>query len=86
MTDDAPVAPNRIERLLLTMAGSVGGLSILSILIIVIAQVAGVRDFSTGAWPMIQFVPFVGLPIAAVLILVFLVSTLVRRGRAAAGR
>lgn len=81
MTDDAPVALNRTERVLLTMAGTVGGLSILAIVAVFIARAAGVEDFGSGVWPTVAVLPVVGLPIAVILLAVFLIVAAVRRRR-----
>ena len=79
------MAFNRIERVLLTMAGGVIGVSIIAILAVFIARSTGKDDFSDGIWPTVAVVPPVGLVIGALLVIVFLVVSVVRR-RGAGGR
>ena len=81
MTDDAPVALNRIERVLLTMAGAVGGLSVLAIIAVLVARAAGVDDFTGGVWPAVTLLPTIGLPLAIVLLAIFMIAAAVRRTR-----
>lgn len=64
------------------MIASTIGLSILAMVAIIVMQVNGV-DMSDGALPAIAILPGIGLPIAFLLIIIFLVVTIFRRSRAA---
>jgi len=81
VADSTPVGLNRIERILAVMIASSAGLSIVCIVVVFIAQVAGETDFAGGAWPVIRFLPLVGLPIAFAFLVVLLVASVVRRRR-----
>lgn len=60
------------------MIAAIIGLSIIAIVVVLIAG-PGQAD---GIWPIIFVLPIVGLPIGFVLIIVLLVLSTVRRGRA----
>lgn len=81
MAENTPVGLNRIERILAVMIASSAGLSIVCIVAVFIAQVSGETDFDGGAWPIVRFLPVIGLPFAFVLIVVLLVVSVVRRRR-----
>lgn len=83
MADNAPVALNRIERVLAYMIASTAGLAFVAIAAVFIARLAGQTDFSGAAWPAVLVLPVVALPIAFVLIIVFLVLSVGRRRRVA---
>ena len=78
MANDTPVPLNRIERILRNMIASAAGLSIVAIVATIIAGFARI-DVNQGIWPTIVVLPFVGLTIAFVLIIAFLIVTVVRR-------
>jgi len=81
MTDDTGRVPlNRTERVLTAMIASVGGLSLLAMIIVMIASMAGEAEFG-GAWLFLRVLPLVGLPIAVVLIVVFMIVATLRRRR-----
>ena len=82
MANDTPVPLNRIERILRNMIASSAGLSILAILATVVGNLAGVNT-REGVWLTVTVLPFIGLTLALVLILVFLVVSIVRRRRLA---
>ena len=82
MANDTPVPLNRIERILRNMIASSAGLSILAILATIVGNLAGVNT-REGVWLTVTVLPFIGLTIALVLILVFLVVSIVRRRRLA---
>jgi len=82
VANDTPVPLNRIERILRNMIASSAGLSIVSIIATIIARTAGV-DTREGVWLIAAVLPFVGLTIALVLIIVFIVVSVVRRSRLA---
>lgn len=80
MANDTAVPLNRIERVLAFMIGSVAAVSILAIVAVLVANLAG-ASLSGGLWPAVSALPFVGLPLAFVLIVVFLVVSTTRRRR-----
>ncbi|QEO09387.1 hypothetical protein [Protaetiibacter larvae] len=82
MPENAPVPLNRIERVLTVWIATIVGLSILAIVITIIGNASG-AEMASGIWPALVLVGYIGLPIAFVLILVFLVVTTVRRRRLA---
>ena len=84
MANDTPVPLNRIERILRNMIASAAGLSILAILATIVAGFARI-DVNLGIWPVVVILPFIGLTLAFVLIIAFLVVSIVRRRRLAQG-
>lgn len=82
MANDTPVPLNRIERILRNMIASAAGLSILAILATIVANLTGV-DTREGVWLTVAVLPFIGLALALLLIIVFAVVSIVRRRRLA---
>lgn len=82
MPENAPVPLNRIERVLASMIAGVVGLSLIAIVATLIGSGSG-ADMSTGVWPPLLGIGYFGLPLAFLLILVFLIVTVVRRRRIA---
>lgn len=86
MSTNTPAEPpvRRIDRVLAFMALGIAVLSVLCFFAIMISTAAGMQheDYATGVWPVVAVLPVVGLPIAFVLILVLLIMSFVRRGRA----
>lgn len=82
MANDTPVPLNRIERILRNMIASAAGLSILAILATIVANLSGVNTLE-GIWLTVTVLPFIGLTIAFVLMIVFAVISIVRRRRIA---
>jgi len=80
VANDTAVPLNRIERVLAYMIGSVAGFSILAIVATMIAGLAGI-DTRQGVWAAIAVVPLVGLSLAFVLIIVFMILSFTRRRR-----
>jgi hypothetical protein len=64
------------------MIASTIGLSVIAMVAIIVMQVNGV-DMSGGVLPAIAILPGVGLPVAFLFIIVFVVVTIIRRSRAA---
>jgi hypothetical protein len=60
------------------MIATIVGLSVLSIVIVMIASGGG-SDMSTGVWPMLVLIGYVGLPLAFLLIVTFLIVSARRR-------
>ncbi len=84
MADNSAVRLNRTERILAFVLAAVAALSIIGILAVFIGRITG-ADLSSGVWPVIAVLPFIGLPIALVLAIVFIFVTGTRRRRLAAG-
>jgi hypothetical protein len=82
VANDTPVPLNRIERILRNMVISAGGLSVLAIIATAIAAFARI-DVNQGIWPVIVVLPLVGLPLAFLLVIAFLVVSILRRRRLA---
>lgn len=80
MANDTAVPLNRIERVLAFMIGSVAGVSILAIVATLVASLAG-ATMTDGVWPAVSVLPFVGLPLAFLLIVAFLIVSTTRRRR-----
>ena len=78
---------NRTERTLAFIIAAIIGLSLLSIIALLIGGAVGASQ-SGGIWTTVAMIGFVGLPIAFLLIVVFLILSTVRRRRLAqdAGR
>ena len=84
MANDTPVPLNRIERSLRNMIAAAAGTSIVAILATIVANLSGVNT-REGMWLMVAVLPFIGLTLAFVLIIVFVIVSLVRRRRLARG-
>lgn len=80
--ENAPVPLNRTERVLAVMIASIVGLSIIGIVVTMIGAASG-AEMSGGVWPMLLLLGYIGLPIAFVLVIVFLVVSTTRRRRLA---
>lgn len=88
-----PTAPdratsNRVERILALVIAGIVVLSLVCFFAVVVGTAAGAGaddGFSRGIWPAVFLVPYIGLPLAFVLIVVVLVLNGIRRRRAAAG-
>jgi hypothetical protein len=74
-----------IDRFLTFFSLGLAGLSVLCFFGIIIGTAVGMKqaDFAHGIWPLVGVFPFAGLPVAFLLILVLLIMSFVRRGRAA---
>lgn len=82
MANDTPVPLNRIERILRNMIISSAGLSVIAILATFVAGIARV-DVNQGVWPVVVVLPLIGLPLAFLLVIVFLAFSILRRRRLA---
>jgi uncharacterized BrkB/YihY/UPF0761 family membrane protein len=85
MTANGPVADNRLERVLAYMILGVFTLSIAAFVAVIFATASGMQaaDFSAGLWPAVTLLPWFGLPLAMLLMIVLFVVVIRRRGRAA---
>ncbi|MGN6272041.1 MAG: hypothetical protein ACTHMQ_03015 [Protaetiibacter sp.] len=81
MPENAPVPLNRIERVLAAMILAIIAISLLAIITTMLAAGSG-AEMSGGIWPSLMLIGYIGLPIAFLLILTFLIVS-VRRRRAA---
>jgi hypothetical protein len=85
VSDSGPITEHRTERILAYMFVAVVGASIAAFLAIMIATFAGAGaddGFSQGVWPVVIMLPWFGLPIAFLLLIVLLIVNGVRRARA----
>jgi hypothetical protein len=82
VANDTPVPLNRIERILRNMIASSAGLSVLAILATIVGNLTGVNT-REGIWLTVTVLPFIGLTIAFLLVIAFLVVSVVRRRRLA---
>ncbi|MGX5695613.1 hypothetical protein ACWKWP_05385 [Agromyces soli] len=86
MSTQEPAVDHRAERVLAYMIAATVGLSVVSIFAVLIATAmgAGADDgFSQGIWPVVFFIPVVGLPLGFLLLVALLVLNAVRRSREA---
>jgi uncharacterized membrane protein len=85
MSEESFVMSNRFERSLAYMVASIIVLSLAAFIALIVGTGAGLTgsDFAQGIWPTVVVLPLIGLPIGFVLIIVLLVVSAVRRGRAA---
>jgi len=85
VSEESFVMSNRVERTLAYMVAGVIVLSLVSFVALIAGTSVGLQrdDFAVGVWPVVTILPLIGLPIGFVLIIVLLVVSAVRRGRAA---
>lgn len=82
MADNTPTPTDRIERVLAAMVASIIALSLLCFVVLLVAGLVG-TDVSTGLWPVVAWIPYVGLPVGFLLIVTLLLLGVRRRGKAA---
>jgi len=80
--ENAPVPLNRTERVLAGMIASIVGLSIIGIIATFIGASTGAAT-GEGVWPVLLLLGYIGLPIALILVIVFLIVSTTRRRRLA---
>jgi TRAP-type C4-dicarboxylate transport system permease small subunit len=85
VSDQDSSSSGRAERSLAFMIAATLGLSVLAFLALIIGTAAGVRNFGEGMWPVVIFLPLIGLPIGFVLMLILLVLNMRRRLRTTRG-
>jgi hypothetical protein len=83
VAEKTPVHDNRNERILAYMLASAIGLSVLAIIAIIAGTGLGVRDFDEGIWPVVVVLPTIGLPIGFLLFIALIVTSVVKKSRAA---
>lgn len=83
MTDPQKHNASRFERILAFMLLALVALSVGSFIAIMVGTMQGMGsdDFASGLWPVIVMIPYVGLPLSIVLLIVLMVSSAVRRAR-----
>ena len=75
----------RVDRILAFTALGLAAASIVCFFAIIIGTAVGMHkeDFGSGVWPFVAAIPYWGLPVAFVLIMLLLVMSFIRKGRAA---
>jgi hypothetical protein len=83
VTDPEPHNASRFERILAFMLLAMVLLSVASFVAIMVGtgQGMGSEDFTSGLWPVIVMIPYIGLPLAVVLLIILMISSGVRRAR-----
>ncbi|WP_411720723.1 multidrug ABC transporter ATPase [Mycetocola sp.] len=83
MTDPQKHNISRFERVLAFMLLALVLLSVGTFVAIMIGTMQGMGsdDFASGLWPVVVMVPYIGLPLAIVLLIVLMISSAVRRAR-----
>lgn len=79
------VPVRRIDRILAFSALGLAAASIICFFAIIIGTAVGMqqKDFGAGVWPFVAAIPYWGLPLAFVMIIVLLAMSFIRKGRAA---
>lgn len=75
----------RLDRFLAFGALGIAAASVICFFAIIIGTAVGMDQaaFGEGVWPVVAAIPFWGLPVAFVMIMVLLVMSFIRKGRAA---
>jgi uncharacterized BrkB/YihY/UPF0761 family membrane protein len=83
VTAKNPSHVSRFERVLAFMLLGLVLLSVGTFLAIIIGtwQGMGSADFASGIWPVVVMVPYIGLPLAFVLLITLMITSVVRRSR-----
>jgi uncharacterized BrkB/YihY/UPF0761 family membrane protein len=83
VTVNNPAPVSRFERILAFMLLGLVLLSVGTFLAIIIGtwQGMGSSDFAGGIWPVVVMVPYIGLPLAFVVLITLMISSVVRRSR-----
>jgi hypothetical protein len=85
MQSPEPEVPvRRVDRILAFTALGLAAASIICFFAIIIGTAVGMQqeDFGGGLWPFIAAIPYWGLPVAFVMIIVLLAMSFIRKGRA----
>ena len=78
---NAPQGVHRTERVLIFMIAAIVVLSIVAFVVRLIGSVTGVSDYTVGVWPAVSVLPLIGLPLAILLIIAYVVASAARRVR-----
>lgn len=83
VTDPQQHNASRFERILAFMLLALVLLSVGTFAAIMVGTMQGMGsdDFVNGIWPVIVMVPYIGLPLAILLLIVLMISSAVRRAR-----
>ncbi|MET0843712.1 MAG: multidrug ABC transporter ATPase [Mycetocola sp.] len=83
MTDPQKHNVSRFERVLAFMLLALVLLSVATFIAIMVGTMQGMGsdDFASGLWPVVVMVPYIGLPLAIVLLIILMISSAVRRAR-----
>lgn len=78
------VSIRRLDRFLAFSALGIAAASVICFFAIIIGTAVGMDQaaFGEGVWPVIAAIPFYGLPLAFVMIILLLVMSFIRKGRA----
>ncbi|MFJ4222611.1 multidrug ABC transporter ATPase [Microbacterium sp. NPDC089695] len=78
------VPVRRIDTVLAFTALGIGAASIICFFAIIIGTAVGMQqeDFGVGVWPIVAAIPYWGLPVAFIMIIVLLIMSFIRKGRA----
>ncbi|MEV4668113.1 multidrug ABC transporter ATPase [Microbacterium sp. LWO12-1.2] len=79
------ISIRRLDRFLAFGALGIAAASVICFFAIIIGTAVGMDQaaFGEGVWPLVAAIPFWGLPVAFVMIIVLLVMSFIRKGRAA---
>jgi hypothetical protein len=78
--NDTAAGPHRIERVLVTAAATVLGLSVLALIVVLVLAATGVQ-LGGQAFAVLTLLPLIGMPIGVLLIIAFMVAVGTRRSR-----
>jgi uncharacterized BrkB/YihY/UPF0761 family membrane protein len=83
VTANNPAPVSRFERILAFMLLGLVLLSVGTFLAIIIGtwQGMGSSDFAGGIWPVVVMVPYIGLPLAFVVLITLMITNVIRRSR-----
>jgi uncharacterized BrkB/YihY/UPF0761 family membrane protein len=83
VTDPQKHNVSRFERILAFMLLALVLLSVGTFVAIMVGTIQGMGsdDFASGLWPVVVMVPYIGLPLAIVLLIILMISSAVRRAR-----
>jgi uncharacterized membrane protein YiaA len=76
-----PTSVHRTERVLIFMIAAIVVLSIVAFVVRLMGSVVGVSDYTAGVWPTVSVLPLIGLPLAMLLIIAYVVASGARRVR-----
>lgn len=84
-TPEPVTETTRLQRLLLVVGLSILGLGVVCLFVLLIGEAVTPISVSndSGIWAIVAFIPDIAIPLGMLLIIVLIVLTVVRRGRAA---
>ncbi|WEK60465.1 MAG: multidrug ABC transporter ATPase [Candidatus Microbacterium colombiense] len=74
----------RLDRFLAFAALGIAAAAVISFFVIIIGTAVGMtkESFAEGAWPLVSFILYWGLPVAFLMIITLLIMSFIRKGRA----